>query len=46
MDKTELQARVDILTQEVNFLRALYDAVKDAVPTDPYFLLKKSPFQC
>lgn len=26
MDKTELQARLDILAQEVNFLRTLYDA--------------------
>lgn len=32
LDKTELQTRLDILTQETNFLRTLYDAVKDAVP--------------
>lgn len=27
MNKVELQARVDALTEEINFLRALYEAV-------------------
>lgn len=48
MDKTELQAKVDLLMQEAEFLRTLYDVVRKAVPTDPCFLpfpLRKSPFQ-
>jgi hypothetical protein len=28
MDKTELQARVDILSQEIEFLRSLYEMVR------------------
>lgn len=35
MDKTELQAKVDLLMQEADFLRTLYDAVKEAVPHRP-----------
>lgn len=35
MDKTELQAKMEMLTQEVDFLRTLYDTVKDAVPNRP-----------
>lgn len=35
MDKTELQAKADILMQEVDFLRTLYDMVKEAVPHRP-----------
>lgn len=31
IDRTELQAKADILMQEVDFLKALYDAVKEAV---------------
>jgi hypothetical protein len=44
MDKTELQARLDILAQEVNFLRTLYDAVKDAVPNKPLLPTKEKSF--
>lgn len=35
MDKTELQARMEILTQEVDFLRTLYNTVKNTVPNRP-----------
>lgn len=44
IDKTELQARADLLTQEVDFLRTLYDAVKDAVPSTPLLPTKEKSF--
>lgn len=47
MDKTELQAKVDILMQEADFLRTLYDMVKGAVPNRPQlptFPIKEKSF--
>lgn len=32
MNKVELQAKVDTLTDEINFTRALYDAVSISTP--------------
>lgn len=32
MNKVELQAKVDALTDEINFTRALYDAVSISTP--------------
>lgn len=32
MNKVELEAKVDALTDELNFLRALYDAVQTPPP--------------
>lgn len=32
MNKVELQAKVDALVEEINFLRALYEAVSTATP--------------
>lgn len=34
MNKVELQAKVDSLTDEINFLRAFYDAVSISTPLD------------
>lgn len=34
MNKVELQAKVDALTEEINFLRALYEAVSTNTSQD------------
>lgn len=35
MEKTELQVKMDILTQEADFLKTLYDMVREAVSDRP-----------
>jgi len=42
MNKVELEAKVDALTDELSFLRALYDAVQ--TPSSPGFCLVVTPW--
>lgn len=42
MNKVELEAKVDALTDELSFLRALYDAVQ--TPSSPDFCPAVTPW--
>lgn len=43
MNKVELQAKVDALTEEINFLRALYEAVSTITSQDISVLSSELP---
>lgn len=39
MAKVELQSKVDVLSQEIEFMKALFDAVRSLLLDKPYFPL-------
>ena len=43
MNKVELEAKVDALQDEINFLRAVYEAVSQFLLFLPQIILRPSP---